>query len=318
MMYPFMTLNDATEIVHSHMLEDGRVKVYMERPDEKDGFHHATCYLPTYEWEDIYGFTEKEKEYFQKLIEDTAHLILEFSQKGGFRGASGIAEVDMYGLSESLIRQILSIAQQHKIGKLVLFGSRARGDFRSNSDIDLAVYGLHPRDEMSFLSALEDLPTLLKCVMIAVRRDTGPALMREIEKDGVVLMERIEKKQQQFIKALQRLKEAVEESRDSASTVVRDGVIQRFEFTTEIAWKTCREKLLENGYVNIDSPKATMRQAYAAGMIDDEQTWIAILQARNLSSHMYSEEEAVKIYESIVHTYVGLLDRLLEKLALAD
>ena len=224
----------------------------------------------------------------------------------------------MNGLSDSLIQQITSIAQRCEAGKLVLFGSRARGDFRSNSDIDLAVYGLHPRNEMSFRSALEDLPTLLKCDMIAVRRDTEPALIREIEKDGVVLMERIAKKQQQFTQALQRLKEAIEESKGNASTVVRDGVIQRFEFTTELAWKTCREKLLENGYVNIDSPKATMRQAYAAGIIDDEQTWISILQARNLSSHMYSEEEAGKIYDNIVHTYVGLLDCLLEKLALID
>ena len=46
MMYPFMTLNDETEIVHSEMKMDGRVKVYIEKPDEKDGFHHATCWLP--------------------------------------------------------------------------------------------------------------------------------------------------------------------------------------------------------------------------------------------------------------------------------
>lgn len=41
MMYPFMTLDDNTEIVHSEMKEDGQVKVYLERPDEKDCFHHA-------------------------------------------------------------------------------------------------------------------------------------------------------------------------------------------------------------------------------------------------------------------------------------
>ena len=41
MMYPFMTLNDDTEITHSEMKPDGRVKVYIETPDEKDGFHHA-------------------------------------------------------------------------------------------------------------------------------------------------------------------------------------------------------------------------------------------------------------------------------------
>lgn len=43
MMYPFMTLNDDTEIVHSDMQPDGRVKVYIETPDEKVCFRHATC-----------------------------------------------------------------------------------------------------------------------------------------------------------------------------------------------------------------------------------------------------------------------------------
>ena len=47
MMYPFMTLDDNAEIVHSEMGKDGRVKVYIEKPDAKDGFHRATCYLPT-------------------------------------------------------------------------------------------------------------------------------------------------------------------------------------------------------------------------------------------------------------------------------
>lgn len=45
MMYPFMTLNDDTEITHSEMKADGSVKVYIETPDEVGGFHNATCWL---------------------------------------------------------------------------------------------------------------------------------------------------------------------------------------------------------------------------------------------------------------------------------
>ncbi len=56
MMYPFMTLDNRTEIVHSDMNADGKVKVYMERPDAEMGFYHATCYLPDYAWKDIQGF----------------------------------------------------------------------------------------------------------------------------------------------------------------------------------------------------------------------------------------------------------------------
>ena len=88
MMYPFMTLNDDTEITHSEMKPDGRVKVYIERPDEQYCFRNATCYLPGYEWEDVYHFSPEEIEKYQKIIESTAHLILEFSQEGGFDNAA--------------------------------------------------------------------------------------------------------------------------------------------------------------------------------------------------------------------------------------
>ena len=89
MMYPFLTLDDQTEIVHSEMLPDNRVKVYIEKPDAWDCFHHATCYLPSYEWVDIFGFTQADIKRYQEIIESTAHLILEFSKEGGFENASG-------------------------------------------------------------------------------------------------------------------------------------------------------------------------------------------------------------------------------------
>lgn len=88
MMYPFMTLDEYTEITHSEMYPDGSVKVYIEKSDEKDGFHHATCYLPEYRWEDVFGFSEKEMEEYKKLIRNNAHLILEFSTKGGILHAA--------------------------------------------------------------------------------------------------------------------------------------------------------------------------------------------------------------------------------------
>lgn len=90
MMYPFMTLDDETEIVHSDMMRDGRVKVYIEKPDEKVCFKHATCYLPDYEWEDVYEFTQSEIDKYEKIIKSTAHLIIEFSTQGGFDNASGL------------------------------------------------------------------------------------------------------------------------------------------------------------------------------------------------------------------------------------
>lgn len=49
MVYPFMTLEDNTEITHTEMLADGRVKVYVETPDAKDCFHSLVCWLPSYQ-----------------------------------------------------------------------------------------------------------------------------------------------------------------------------------------------------------------------------------------------------------------------------
>lgn len=88
MMYPFLTLDDQTEIVHSDMQPDGTVKVYVEKPDEKDGFHSAYCILPGYRWTDVSGFSTQELSHYQSIIESTAHLILRFSQEGGFDNAA--------------------------------------------------------------------------------------------------------------------------------------------------------------------------------------------------------------------------------------
>ena len=81
MMYPYMTLKDDTEITHSEVKEDGRVKVYIETPDEKDGFHHAVCWLPEYEWQDIEGYSEAEMETFRMLVRNNGHLMIR--QEGG-------------------------------------------------------------------------------------------------------------------------------------------------------------------------------------------------------------------------------------------
>ncbi len=89
MMYPFLTLDDGTEIVHSETKSDGRVKVYIERPDTKDCFHHATCWLPGYKWEEVSGFSPNEIMRLEGVVRSVAHLILEFAETGGFENASG-------------------------------------------------------------------------------------------------------------------------------------------------------------------------------------------------------------------------------------
>ena len=88
MMYPFMTLDDDAEIVHSETMAGDQVKVYVEKPVE-GGFHSATCMLPRYEWSEINGFSKKEIARYEEVIRSTAHLIMRFARNGGFANASG-------------------------------------------------------------------------------------------------------------------------------------------------------------------------------------------------------------------------------------
>ena len=87
MKYPYMTLQDETNIVHSHMREDGTVKVYMERPRD-GGFDSAECILPCYEWGAINGFSPEEIKRLDKFVHNNAHLMMEFAQEGGFANAA--------------------------------------------------------------------------------------------------------------------------------------------------------------------------------------------------------------------------------------
>lgn len=88
MMYPLITLDDNSEIVHSEMKPNGKVKVYVEKPDEKDCFHNATCWIPGYNWEEINGFSQEEVNAYQILIESLSHLILRFAKEGGLENAA--------------------------------------------------------------------------------------------------------------------------------------------------------------------------------------------------------------------------------------
>ncbi len=90
MLYPFMTLNDNTEIVHSELLDRNgkeQVKVCIEKP-VYGGFHSAVCYLPDYSWENIQGFSEEEINNFQTFLESLAHVIIELAKEGGIEGGS--------------------------------------------------------------------------------------------------------------------------------------------------------------------------------------------------------------------------------------
>ena len=95
-------------------------------------------------------------------------------------------------------------------------------------------------------------------------------------------------------------------------TLYRDGLIQRFEFTVELAWKSLREYLEDQGVVlSVISPRAVLKEAYAAGVIDDADAWNAIISARNLTSHVYDEATAAEIARQICEDFLPILRALL-------
>ena len=111
-------------------------------------------------------------------------------------------------------------------------------------------------------------------------------------------------------RAFLRLKEAVERARDDLD---RDGVIQRFEFSVELFWKTLK-KVLEYNKVECYSPRDCVKKAFRYGMIDDDEIVLDMLEDRNRSSHIYDEEEAVRIFERISKVYVNVLEKMIEEL----
>ncbi len=97
--------------------------------------------------------------------------------------------VDGTGIRSSVIAEILDLAHKYHIQRIILFGSRARGDYKRTSDIDLAVMG---GDIARFaLDVEEETSTLLKFDIVNLNRPVHDELMSSIEKEGKVLYEEI-------------------------------------------------------------------------------------------------------------------------------
>ena len=96
-----------------------------------------------------------------------------------------------------------------------------------------------------------------------------------------------------FEKALLQLGDALEESE---SPIVRDACLQRFEFSYELLWKTLKIFLEEIHGVRAVSPRQVFKEAFALSIIDEEVTFVEMIESRNTLAHTYNEEQAMKIY----------------------
>lgn len=93
------------------------------------------------------------------------------------------------GIKQKVLTEIRDLAVRHGINRVVLFGSRARGDFRDRSDIDLAVSGGNAGRFR--LAVEEEASTLLKFDVVEMEKSVSCELLAVIEKEGIVLYEKV-------------------------------------------------------------------------------------------------------------------------------
>lgn len=124
------------------------------------------------------------------------------------------------------------------------------------------------------------------------------------------MKEVLQDKLENFSKALNRLKEALKEKESPLSI---DGTIQRFEFTFEMAWKVLKKFLYYDG-IDTKSVRECIKKAYQTDYIDNEEVWLSILEDRNLTSHIYNENQAKTIYDRIISKYIKEFEILENKL----
>ncbi|MEX0606044.1 MAG: nucleotidyltransferase substrate binding protein [Marinobacter sp.] len=118
-----------------------------------------------------------------------------------------------------------------------------------------------------------------------------------------------------FKKAFSQLDDAVTlgQSRE-LSRLEKQGVIQAFEYTYELGWNLLRDFLRWQGNSGVTGPRDAIREAFSAGLIEDGERWMQMLQDRNRTSHTYNEETAEEILTNIFQNYHGLLTNLQQRM----
>lgn len=91
------------------------------------------------------------------------------------------------------------------------------------------------------------------------------------------------------------------------------GLVQSFEFTFELAWKTMKDYLQQQG-IDTQYPREVIKQAFARGLIQEGFLWIQMLDKRNELSHTYNREQANKAIETIRNDYYPLIEQVYKSL----
>jgi nucleotidyltransferase substrate binding protein (TIGR01987 family) len=116
-----------------------------------------------------------------------------------------------------------------------------------------------------------------------------------------------------FDRALGKLVQALIE--EKLSELERAGVIQYYQFTFELAWKTLKDYMEERG-IDAKFPRDVIKEAFRYGLIEDGELWLDMLQKRNLMAHTYDENTAETAYRLIRDRYTNALKQVHDRLGM--
>lgn len=123
---------------------------------------------------------------------------------------------------------------------------------------------------------------------------------------------RWEQRLNSFQRALSQLKKFIE--KDELNELEEQGLIQVFEYTYELAWKTLKDYLIYEGIEGLIGSRDTIREAFRLEILEDGEAWMEMIVSRNKSSHTYNEETlkeiAAAIFNKYYHAYVSLEKKL--------
>lgn len=110
-----------------------------------------------------------------------------------------------------------------------------------------------------------------------------------------------------YARALEQLESAVALARSrELSELERQGLIQAFEFTHELAWNVMKDWFSYQGNPNITGSRDAIREAFDKGLIDDGEGWMEMIASRNQTAHAYNREVAERIASRVVERYAAL------------
>ncbi len=233
-----------------------------------------------------------------------------------------------FGLTKTELSKIINVLKQYvkEIETAIIFGSRARGDFKKVSDIDIAIAFRNDGKQLNRIRRALQLENIIYTIdIIDYNKINNMALKNTIDHEGILLFssndrgdilmtkEKINQKLTDLERAFDKLKQSLLRDAEADDLVV-DASIKRFEFTYELSWKLMKAYLEYNGNLNGSSPRRAIQEAFKISIVKNGDGWLDMLEDRNRSSHTYDELTAKEIYQNIKLNYSELFEAFINQM----